>query len=93
MSFTNDFCKTPRYIQDRITMLDKSTQFDKDNCKMKRSYYSSPPTKSDYAKTMSLFHDFGMSTKQITIPIFETRNQLYNWRTDYIKKYLSEKDY
>ncbi len=93
MNFINDFCKTPRYIQDRTTLLDKSTQVDKDNYKIKKNFYSSSPTKSDYAKTMSLFHDFGMNIKQITIPIFETRNQLYNWRSNYIKEYLSTKDY
>lgn len=88
-----DFYKHPKYIQDRITTLDKSTQLDKDNYEMKKNYYSSPPTKLDYAKTMNLFHDFGMNIKQITIPNFETKNQLFNWRTDYIKKYLSKKDY
>lgn len=54
----------------------------------RREFYSSPPTKSDYGKTMSLFHDFGINVRDITIPDFKTRNQLYNWRTNYIKEHL-----
>ena len=86
----NTIYKKARHIQDRITLLDRTTQSDKDDYKMRSTYYSSPPTKFDYGKTMSLFHDFGMNIREITIPKFETKNQLYNWRTNRIKKYLSD---
>ena len=62
---------------------------EKTNYKTRRAYFSSPPTRFDYGKTMSLFHDFGMDIRNITIPKFKTKNQLYNWRTNRIKEHLS----
>ena len=86
----NTIYKKARHIQDRITLLDRTTQSDKDDYKMRSTYYSSPQTKLDYGKTMSLFHDFGMNIREIKIPKFETKNQLYNWRTNRIKEFLSD---
>lgn len=58
---------------------------------IQKDYFSSPPTQADYYKTESLFRDFGINTRSVTIPEFATRTLLFNWRTNYIKKYLDDK--
>lgn len=53
------------------------------------------PTKLDMLETKEMLKDFGISTdaNPVTIPSFKTAGELYRWRSEKIRKFLSKYDH